>query len=114
MAWALDLDGVIWLGDRPIAGSAAAVRRLQDAGERVGFVTNNSFGRRSDVVDKLARHGIDAADGVITSAMAAARLVEPGSRAATSRRSMPVTPGRRRHRSTSCSSATTRRSTISE
>lgn len=81
MAWALDLDGVIWLGDQPIAGSAAAVARLQSAGEHVGFVTNNSFGRRGDVVDKLARHGIDAGDGVITSAMAAARLVEPGSTA---------------------------------
>jgi HAD superfamily hydrolase (TIGR01450 family) len=81
MAWALDLDGVIWLGDQPIDGAAAAVTRLQEAGERVGFVTNNSFGRRSDVVAKLARHGIDAGDGVITSAMAAALLVEPGERA---------------------------------
>ena len=48
MAWALDLDGVVWRGTDGISGSAEAVRRLQDAGERVLFVTNNS-GRR--VVD---------------------------------------------------------------
>ena len=33
VAWALDLDGVIWLGDQPIAGSADAVARLRAAGE---------------------------------------------------------------------------------
>ena len=42
MAWALDLDGVIWLGDQPIPGAAEAVGRLQAAGESVVFVTNNS------------------------------------------------------------------------
>lgn len=81
VTWALDLDGVVWLGDRPIAGSAAAIARLRAAGETVLFVTNNSFGRRRDVVAKLGHHGIDAGDDVLTSAMAAARLVEPGSRA---------------------------------
>ena len=81
MIWALDLDGVVWLGDRPIAGSADAIGRLRAAGHTVMFVTNNSFGRRSDVADKLGRHGIDAGEHVLTSAMAAARLVEPGSRA---------------------------------
>ena len=81
MAWAFDLDGVIWLGDRPIAGSADAVNRLIEVGERMAFVTNNSFGRRSAVVEKLERLGIDAADRVITSAMAAATLVGAGERA---------------------------------
>jgi 4-nitrophenyl phosphatase len=82
MGWVLDLDGVVWLGDEPIPGAADAVRRLQRAGETVRFVTNNSFGRRADVVDKLRRHGIDA-DGdrdVLTSAVAAATLIEPGER----------------------------------
>ena len=81
MAWAFDLDGVIWLGDRPIAGSADAVNRLIEVGERMAFVTNNSFGRRSAVVEKLERLGIDAVDRVITSAMAAATLVGAGERA---------------------------------
>ena len=81
MSWAFDLDGVIWLGDQPIPGSADAVNHLIGSGESVAFVTNNSFGRRSSVIEKLARLGIDAADNVITSAMAAAKLVNAGERA---------------------------------
>lgn len=81
VAWALDLDGVVWLADEPIAGAADAVALLRAAGEHVGFVTNFSFGRRDDIAAKLERHGIEAADGVITSAMAAAALVEPGAKA---------------------------------
>ena len=81
VAWALDLDGVIWLGDQPIPGAAEAVARLQRTADPVAFVTNNSFTRRSAVIGKLQRHGIDARDLVFTSAMAAASLVEPGSKA---------------------------------
>ena len=42
MAWVLDLDGVVWLGDEVIAGSPGAVDRLRAAGERLLFITNNS------------------------------------------------------------------------
>jgi 4-nitrophenyl phosphatase len=78
MAWVLDLDGVIWLGDQPIDGAARAVRRLRDAGEPLTFVTNNSFAPRHAVAAKLESFGIEARDDVVTSAMAAAMLVEPG------------------------------------
>lgn len=81
MAWALDLDGVVWLEDEPIPGAASAIADLRAAGEQVGFVTNFSFGRRADIIAKLERHGIDAGDGVVTSAMATAALVAEGSRA---------------------------------
>ena len=67
MAWALDLDGVVWRGTDGIPGSAEAVRLLQDAGEQVLFVTNNSGRRVVDTVDKLAALGIDAMGGVVTS-----------------------------------------------
>jgi glycerol 3-phosphatase-2 len=78
MAWVLDLDGVVWLADEPIAGAAAAIERLRAAGERVGFVTNNSFAPRAEVGAKLARLGIEPGPDVFTSAMAAAGLVAPG------------------------------------
>jgi HAD superfamily hydrolase (TIGR01450 family) len=81
MAWALDLDGVVWLGGTVVPGAAEAVAELRSAGERVAFVTNNSFGRRSDVADKLARMGIDPGDDIVTSAVVAAGLVDPGERA---------------------------------
>ena len=80
MGWALDLDGVVWLGTESIPGVAEAVAALQNAGETVLFVTNNSGRRLSDVEKKLASHGIDAQGGVITSAMVASQLVKPGER----------------------------------
>lgn len=75
-----DLDGVVWLGDRPIAGAADAIGRLQARGHRVLFVTNNSFAPVVEVEAKLSRHGIEARDAVLTSAMAAARLIAAGER----------------------------------
>ena len=79
MAWILDLDGVVWLGDEPIPGSAEAVTRLREAGERVLFVSNNSSSRVGDYLAKLAGVGVPADEqGLVTSAQAAATLVEPG------------------------------------
>lgn len=80
MPWALDLDGVMWLGDQPIAGSAEAVAQLREAGHDLLFVTNNSSVRVGDIEAKLAMHGVDAAGAVVTSAVAAATVVMPGQR----------------------------------
>jgi HAD superfamily hydrolase (TIGR01450 family) len=80
MPYALDLDGVVWLADEPIAGAAEAVARLRGAGEDVVFVTNNSSQPVGEVEAKLGVHGIAAEGDVITSAMAAAALVQPGER----------------------------------
>ena len=80
MAFALDLDGVVWLADQPIEGAAEAVGRLRAGGEALVFVTNNSSQPVGTVEAKLAAHGIPAEGDVITSAMAAAELVQPGER----------------------------------
>ena len=80
MGWALDLDGVVWLDEQPIPGAAEAVGALRAAGEDVVFCTNLSSRPVAEAEAKLARHGIEAAGAVLTSAMAAARLVEPGER----------------------------------
>ena len=76
-----DLDGVIWLSLHAIAGSADAIARLRGSGHRVLFVTNNSSLLREDVEAALDKVGVPAAGDVLTSAMAAARLVEAGERA---------------------------------
>ena len=81
VTWVLDLDGVVWLADQPIAGAADAVARLRDRGERVLFATNNSAALLGDQEAKLERLGIPARGDVISSAVAAAGLVEPGERA---------------------------------
>jgi 4-nitrophenyl phosphatase len=76
-----DLDGVVWLAQHPIPGSAGAVARLRAAGRRVLFVTNNSYLRREDIEAALAKVGVPAEGDVLSSAMAAARLVSAGQRA---------------------------------
>src|SRR5690606_18514997 len=81
VAWVLDLDGVIWLADQPMAGAAEAVARLRDGGERVLFVTNTSYAPVGEQEAKLERFGIPARGDVVNSAMAAATLVAPGERA---------------------------------
>lgn len=75
-----DLDGVVWLADQAIAGSAAAIARYRAAGGTVLFVTNNSFSPVGDVEAKLERFEVPAAGVVLTSAQAAAALVRPGER----------------------------------
>jgi HAD superfamily hydrolase (TIGR01450 family) len=77
---ALDLDGVLWLAGVPIAGAAAAVARLRAGGEDIVFCTNNSNQTVADVEAKLAGQGIPPDGAVITSAMAAATLLESGER----------------------------------
>jgi len=78
VTWVLALDGVVWLGETPVPGSADAVARLRASGERVLFVTNNSSARLGEQEAKLARCGIPAVGDVVTSAMAAVSLVAPG------------------------------------
>src|SRR4029453_2118747 len=80
VTWVLDLDGVVWLASDPIPGAADAIARLRAAGERVVFCTNHSAPRRGDHEAKLAAFGIPAGGDVLTSSMAAARLVSPGER----------------------------------
>lgn len=79
MAWILDLDGVVWRGDSPIAGSADAVAALRRRGDDVRFLTNNSSMTLEQYVVKLRTAGVDATpDELLTSAQAAATLIHPG------------------------------------
>lgn len=78
----LDLDGVVWLAQSPIPGSASAIGRLREAGIRVLFVTNNAALSLGALRERLGRAGIPAEeDDLITSAQAAASMLEPGSTA---------------------------------
>lgn len=71
-----DLDGVMWRGDQPIAGSANAVSELRGAGHAVAFLTNNSSATVDSYVEKLGRCGVEVTpEQVLTSAATAAELV---------------------------------------
>ncbi|QOC92532.1 HAD-IIA family hydrolase [Micromonospora craniellae] len=71
-----DLDGVIYLIDRPIPGAVEAVARLHGEGRAVAYATNNASRRPADVADLLTGMGVPARpDEVLTSAAAAAQLL---------------------------------------
>ena len=80
--WVVDLDGVIWLADRPIPHGDEAVARARKQGVRLLFVTNNSSLTVGQYVEKL--HGMGIAvppEDIVTSAQATAGLLQPGSSA---------------------------------
>jgi phosphoglycolate/pyridoxal phosphate phosphatase family enzyme len=75
-AFILDLDGVLFRGDEPIAAATPTVDALRAAGKRLVFLTNNSARTPDQIASKLGRLGIDAAvDEVVTSAQATADLL---------------------------------------
>lgn len=80
MVWVIDLDGVVWLGGEPIAGSARAVAELRARGEEVIFATNNAYDRIVDHEAKLERVGISAEGAVVSAAQAGAAILHPGER----------------------------------
>lgn len=81
----LDLDGVVYLGQDPVPGAAAALATAVEHGLRLGFVTNNASRSPEAVAEQLARLGVPARpEQVITSSQTAARVlagaVAPGAR----------------------------------
>ena len=77
--WIIDLDGVVWLAGEPIPGVPEGLSALRAAGIRPLFASNNSSLSIAEVVTRLVRAGVPADAGdVVTSAQAAAALVEPG------------------------------------
>lgn len=75
-----DLDGVVWLDRTAIPEAPEAIERLRTAGRRVLFVTNNSVSVVAEQEAALAAIGVPAEGDVVTSAQAAASLVQAGQR----------------------------------
>ncbi|MFI0408373.1 HAD-IIA family hydrolase [Actinomadura sp. 3N508] len=72
----LDLDGVVYIGRRPVRAAAGSLAKARAAGQRLAFVTNNASRTPSAVAELLTHVGVPAdADDVVTSAQAAARLL---------------------------------------
>lgn len=71
----LDIDGVLYVEDDPIAGAVEAVGRLRAAGRTLRFVTNTTSRSRSETLAKLARLGFTVAESeLITPAALAVRV----------------------------------------
>ncbi len=72
----LDMDGCIYLGDKPIEGAVESIARLREMGYRILFLTNNSTLSRRRYAEKLAGMGIKASlEEILTSSVIAARYL---------------------------------------
>jgi HAD superfamily hydrolase (TIGR01458 family) len=72
----LDVDGVLHVSGEPIAGGAAAVRRLRNDGHRIRFVTNSTTKSRVHLVEQLRSIGIELdEDELQTTGGVAARVL---------------------------------------
>ena len=70
----LDLDGVLYVEDEPVAGAVDAVARLREAGLALRLVTNTTSRPRRMIVERLERLGFDVgANDVVTPAALAVR-----------------------------------------
>ena len=76
----IDLDGVLYVEDEPIAGAREAVERLRAADLALRFVTNTTARSRSHTLQKLDRLGFDAGDEelVTPAALAVAHCARHG------------------------------------
>jgi HAD superfamily hydrolase (TIGR01450 family) len=72
----LDLDGVVYLIDRPIPGAVEVITYLHRAGQRLAYATNNASRRADEVAALLRKMGVEALEAeVLTSAQASAALL---------------------------------------
>jgi len=72
----LDIEGVICVGEDVLPGSLAAIRRIRDLGVPHKFITNTTRRPRRQIVEDLARLGVDAAsEDVFTPSIAARDLL---------------------------------------
>lgn len=77
----LDIDGVVVRGTVALPGAAEAVAALRAAGVGVAFATNNATRTPDAVAALLTESGVAAGAGeVVTSSVAAAELLAPGTR----------------------------------
>lgn len=71
----LDIDGVLYVEDKPVTGAVAAVERLRAAGRTLRFVTNTTNRSHAHTLAKLARLGFMVAENeLITPAALALRV----------------------------------------
>jgi HAD superfamily hydrolase (TIGR01450 family) len=83
-AFLVDLDGVVYIGNEPLPGAAAALRELRARSKAIRFLTNDPRPHRREVVGRLASHEIQATvEEVISSGWTAAQFAKQrGHRAA--------------------------------
>ncbi len=71
-----DLDGVLWLGNRPIPGVAEVLQQLRNEGKKVMFVSNTSSRSKAKCLQVFEHMGVDVDPGeVFIASECAARYI---------------------------------------
>lgn len=77
IGFALDMDGTVYHGERPIPGAKEFIDRLVAARVPFRFVTNNSSHTRRFYAERLVRMGFNVTvDDVLTSTIATIRFIK--------------------------------------
>lgn len=72
-----DMDGVVYIGQKPLDGVQPLLNYLEESGRQWYFVTNNSTRTPQMFADKVQQMGIQAGpEHILTSALATARWME--------------------------------------
>lgn len=72
----LDLDGVVYLGNKAVEHAIESINRAEAEGFKIGYVTNNASRRPEVIAEQLSRFGLNVtADKVVGSARAAAKML---------------------------------------
>lgn len=73
----LDCDGVVWKGKQAIEGAQICLKKLEQNGIKLGFVTNNSSLSREGFNQKFSKLGFDFSEyTIVNSAYGAAKYLE--------------------------------------
>ena len=73
----IDLDGVVYIGDKPTDGAIETIATLRRLGKTVIFLTNDPRGSCREYAEKLNKMGIPASpQDIITSGMAIAHYLK--------------------------------------
>jgi phospholysine phosphohistidine inorganic pyrophosphate phosphatase len=75
IAFLFDLDGTVYVGDRPVPGAAETLARLRRTGTAYRFVTNTTSRSRAMLAQRLRGFGIDASSDEIHTPLVAAGIV---------------------------------------
>lgn len=60
--YCFDLDGTVYVGNDNIVGAAETIKKLEELGKKVYYVSNNSSKNKLDYVHRLKRIGIEASE----------------------------------------------------
>ena len=76
IGFALDMDGTVYHGERPIPGAREFISRLNAEGIPFRFITNNSSHPKRFYADRLKRMGFEITEEhVLTSTIATIRFI---------------------------------------